>query len=503
MGKTKSGGAGKAAAKAAKKEKQAEKAAKKEQQALKAATKGKAKGAAADDDEEDLDAILERYKQEMEADEWREYKCGTAPSPRSSAAAVAGPGLAEGGGIMIFANYMSDLWVFDLDTYKWHQIEHIDKDRAPGGFSFIPCPEGAFLYGGYRKEYVKGTRPKGVPLDDAWLLRMDPDLSKLKWERRKKVGYAPSLRSGCSMTHWASKGMGVLFGGVIDEEKDEESMESIFFNDLLMLKKKKKPGARRRAKKVEQEQEQEEKDDEDMDVDGEDEKEKEKSPLPSPAPAPMAVDKDDDDDDPQKSIPLTRYNAMLAILKNTLYLWNHLRGTGLDELEWKGSDDEEGFSGSDDDEEESSDDEEEEEEALAALEDAEDDEEAKEARHAALSQAEKDDLRKKAKAFSAAAKEKRTEEEMHTTPLPGENLRMFYERTRPYWAGIAYERTASRGKAMRREGFQLASSKYEEYKPLLEEIERIQREAELDAAAVAASKRTTMGVIGEGGRNRR
>lgn len=62
--------------------------------------------------------------------------------------------------------------------------------------------------------------------------RMDPDLSKLKWERRKKVGYAPSLRSGCSMTHWASKGMGVLFGGVIDEEKDEESMESVFFNDL-------------------------------------------------------------------------------------------------------------------------------------------------------------------------------------------------------------------------------------------------------------------------------
>lgn len=67
MGKTKSGGAGKAAAKAAKKEKQAEKAAKKEQQALKASNKGKGKGAAADDDEEDLDAILERYKKEMEA----------------------------------------------------------------------------------------------------------------------------------------------------------------------------------------------------------------------------------------------------------------------------------------------------------------------------------------------------------------------------------------------------------------------------------------------------
>lgn len=63
----KSGGSGKAAAKAAKKEKQASKAAKKEAAAIKATTvkgKGKSKDA---DDEEDLDAILERYKQEMEA----------------------------------------------------------------------------------------------------------------------------------------------------------------------------------------------------------------------------------------------------------------------------------------------------------------------------------------------------------------------------------------------------------------------------------------------------
>lgn len=49
----------------------------------------------------------------------------------------------------------------------------------------------------------------------------------------------------------------------------------------------------------------------------------------------------------------------------------------------------------------------------------------------------------------------------------------------------------------------LSNARYDEYRPLLEEIERIQREAELDAAAVAASKRTAMGVVGEGGRNRR
>jgi hypothetical protein len=85
------------------------------------------------------------------------------------------------------ANYLSDLWVFDTQELKWKQIEYLDKDRAPGcvlpsvldsahprprsGFSFIPCPEGAILHGGFVKQYVKGVRSKGVPLDDTWLLR--------------------------------------------------------------------------------------------------------------------------------------------------------------------------------------------------------------------------------------------------------------------------------------------------------------------------------------------
>lgn len=182
--------------------------------------------------------------------------------------------------------------------------------------------------------------------------------------------------------------------------------------------------------------------------------------------------------------------------------YNHLRGTGLEELEWDGSEDEDMDSSSDSEEEES--DEEDEEEELAALDDEEDDEDARAARHAALSQAEKDALRKEATKFMGASKDAvRTAEDVMSTPLPGENLRMFYERTREYWAGTAYERSGSRGKSLRREGFTLSSARYDEYRPLLEEIERIQREAELDAADVAASKRTAIGVVGEGGRNRR
>jgi hypothetical protein len=56
----------------------------------------------------------------------------------------------------------------------------------------------------------------------------------LKWERRKRTStsYAPSLRSGCTMALWPSKNTGVLFGGVTDEDTHEETLESVFWNDL-------------------------------------------------------------------------------------------------------------------------------------------------------------------------------------------------------------------------------------------------------------------------------
>lgn len=60
------------------------------------------------------------------------------------------------------------------------------------------------------------------------------DLLKLKWEKRKRAStaYAPSLRSGCTMAAWSAKSMGILFGGVTDEDTGEETLESVFHNDL-------------------------------------------------------------------------------------------------------------------------------------------------------------------------------------------------------------------------------------------------------------------------------
>jgi hypothetical protein len=61
---------------------------------------------------------------------------------------------------------------------------------------------------------------------------MSSEIKEIKWEKRKKLGYAPSLRSGCTMAYWANKEMGVLFGGVNDDDEGEERMKSEFYNDM-------------------------------------------------------------------------------------------------------------------------------------------------------------------------------------------------------------------------------------------------------------------------------
>lgn len=204
--------------------------------------------------------------------------------------------------------YLQDLWIFDTLEYKWQEIKQNDLRRpsARSGFSFLPTPDGIVLYGGYCKKYVKGQRTQGLALDDAWLLQMDEDTSKIQWIKRRKIGYAPNPpRSGCTMALWANRNMGVLFGGVTDTEHDEESMESTFWNDLygyqlagmgrwislnLRIPKKKKASK----------------------VDADDE-----------------VASDNENDDPSIMLPLTRYNTMLAVQRNTLYMYVHIRKSDL------------------------------------------------------------------------------------------------------------------------------------------------------------------------------
>lgn len=142
-------------------------------------------------------------------------------------------------------SYLQDLWVFDTQSLRWQQVELSALiDRRPcqrSGFSFLPCADGIVLHGGYMKLYER-KKMTGVPLTDTWLLRIPPsatdgdelDIKQLKWEKRKRVGYVPGPRVGCTMALWHARQMAVLFGGVLDNERDDEDFASTFYNELYV-----------------------------------------------------------------------------------------------------------------------------------------------------------------------------------------------------------------------------------------------------------------------------
>ncbi|KIK70141.1 hypothetical protein GYMLUDRAFT_34611 [Collybiopsis luxurians FD-317 M1] len=526
----------------------------------------------------------------------------------------------------ITTRYLDDLWVFDTLEYKWRQIEFRINETKPSprsGFSFLSTPEGILLHGGYCKEYSKGKRPVGIMLEDTWMLKMtlfdasepssanqastsatgsakpkkssasasstgaskkNADLLTVKWERRKRpsTAYAPPLRSGCTMTSWMNRDMGVMFGGVTDEDTSEETLESVFWNDLngyqwtgkgrwvsLALRKPKKKGGGAKKKAAAQSAQKDNASDSDSDGTSNTPVVKATPRAPSSVTTKRAIG--DDPDDPLLTTPLPRYNAMLAVLRNTLYIYGGIFERGareytlddfhsipLDKMDrfvcLKESDVviEEGDDESDEDE---SDDEEDDgdegdedmdmdpdeyerrdrdEESLEAVDsddegtvigaeieyqkDGDNDDnhsvtttlsstssevDADEETDAALS------LRSKATAFMGVSKDlTRSPEDVLSTPLPGESLAMFYSRSREYWAQKVHESdihssAEARGKQLRTAGFSMAQERYTEYKPILEEVERMLAEAGLDEEEMRKSAAGHGAGGGGASRNRR
>ena len=174
---------------------------------------------------------------DAESKEWTKIDLKPAPSARSGhRMAVWKNYILLHGGFKDLGTkslYQDDLWAFDITTYKWSQIEfpstHIRPD-ARSGHSLLPHAEGGVIWGGYSKVSGPKGLQKGKVHSDYWLLKMKPDLTGVKWERRKRGLYQPSTRVGCSMTY--HKGRGILFGGVYDTEKSEMDVVSTFYNDL-------------------------------------------------------------------------------------------------------------------------------------------------------------------------------------------------------------------------------------------------------------------------------
>lgn len=462
-------------------------------------------------------------------------------------------------------NYLSDMWFFDMVEYKWQQITSRDNERWPSprsGFSLLSIPEGIILHGGYSKTYITKSKAKGVALDDTFFLRLDPAnpdwLKKLKWDKRKKVGQMPSLRSGSTMVNWVNKTMAVGFGGVLDVEDNEEGLVSEFYNDLYAYqlagsgrwlslnlrkptKKKVKDGANSKKKpqgvsqdslhdETQIDNEADQVPDEFTELDEEDRLEEIRLKVEQRIRDELAKSKTKAnpankldgpslsviEDDPESTIPLARFNPMLAILKNTLYIYGGIYESGdkeytlqsfyslaldkmdryiclreddirdhewFDESEGESDSDEESSDTSESDDEVPSEEQlncekvEVEDEAVAISDSIAPDTEAN-----ALEQ---DELKKKVEAFMGVAKSaERSLEDVMSTPLPGETLKLFYDRSREYWTQKAHGTSQHRGKELRRDGFSHAEERYLEYKPLLDEIERIQSEAGIEASDV-------------------
>jgi hypothetical protein len=140
--------------------------------------------------------------------------------------------------------YMGDLWVFHVGNYTWTQIMmpgHAQRPDARSSFSLLPHEQGTVLFGGYSKTKVSNAQKKGGKMgvsevgnvhEDSWLLKLDQDdLSKIRWERRKKPGNSPNpKRVGVTMA--SHKGRGIMFGGVHDKAETDEGLDSIFFDEL-------------------------------------------------------------------------------------------------------------------------------------------------------------------------------------------------------------------------------------------------------------------------------
>ncbi|TIB37986.1 hypothetical protein E3P86_01935 [Wallemia ichthyophaga] len=413
--------------------------------------------------------------------------------------------------------YLDDLWVFSMDDFKWRKIDLSPLERKPcprSGFSLLSCPEQneVVVYGGFCKTYEKGKRPVAKSLDDCYALKITNDennITSFKWDRRKKVGYVPSLRSGATMTYWPAKSMGVLFGGVSDIDDSEESLQSIFHNDLfgynlpgggkwqsLNLRKPKKAGAKKKSakKKAAKAAKATAQDDSDNHPDGSESEDEEGTGA--------NIDTDADTDDPQKTTPMPRYNAMLAILRNTLYIFGGIFEQGtqeftLDDMHSLALDKLDRFKciqechvvGIED--EQDDDDDEDDEDDEGSENEGDDDE-----------QVNGEEVQEKLQIHDTTASDapsENTHTEDESLPQPGETLRQFFERTKDMWVEAASRKMPeANAKELRGVAFTLAEDKYEEHKPILREIEAMIRDSGAEPIAAKAQQQP-----GATSRNRR
>ncbi|XP_059160782.1 kelch domain-containing protein 4-like [Physella acuta] len=179
---------------------------------------------------------------------WEEIKVPGGPSARSGHRMVAlKKQLIVFGGFhdnIRDYKYYNDVYSFDLETYTWAALTPSGSGPSPrSACVLLPMPDlgKIVVYGGYSKERLKKDVDKGTTHTDMFALMQEKKREgasdsnpKWKWQPMKQGGSRPTCRSGmCAAVAPGNKAF--LFGGVYDEEDDDEDLESVFFNELWSL----------------------------------------------------------------------------------------------------------------------------------------------------------------------------------------------------------------------------------------------------------------------------
>ncbi|XP_010555531.1 PREDICTED: kelch domain-containing protein 4 [Tarenaya hassleriana] len=485
---------------------------------------------------------------DLKTNQWEQLNLKGCPSPRSGHRMVLYKHK-----IIIFGGfydtlrevrYYNDLYVFDLDQYKWQEIKPTPSAMWPtarSGFQFFVYQDEIFLYGGYSKEVSSdknNSSEKGIVHSDLWSL----DPRTWEWNKVKKSGMPPSSRAG--FTICVHKKRALLFGGVVDMEMEGDVMMSLFLNELYgfqldnhrwyPIELRKEKSTKDKARKNSEAKHNISNNDDEMDAMEEDESAADKTGPSDAISDRMVTDLSIGESDSKSKVPQEakarldlqvsasqevvkpcgRINACMVVGKDTLYIYGGMmeirdKEITLDDLyslnlskldEWKciipasepewveASEDEEGDE--DEDEDDSEDDGNSDE---SDDEDGDDDDEEEAVNDGDESVKVGDVVAMiKGKGKSLRRKEKRARidqiranlglSDSQRTPMPGESLRDFYKRTNMYWQMAAYEHTQHTGKELRKDGFDLAEARYLELKPILDELAILEAEQRAEEA---------------------
>ncbi|XP_048751852.1 kelch domain-containing protein 4-like isoform X2 [Ostrea edulis] len=139
--------------------------------------------------------------------------------------------------------YFNDVHAFNVEDYTWCKLDISGIPPAPRSgcvMAAMPDQYRVTVYGGYSKEKVKRDVDKGTTHVDMTVLMPEGKVKddtipvKWKWVNVKQSGARPTPRCGMTCAV-APANRAFCFGGVFDEEEDEEQLEGKFFNEFYLL----------------------------------------------------------------------------------------------------------------------------------------------------------------------------------------------------------------------------------------------------------------------------